>query len=270
MITTLSILAIIAYSITFVLIFVRFRKQLHHIEHKSTVFLRLTWGLALLLHITAMVLAYWSTGNVSFDFLSSVSYVFWLISLLLFYTIFKCHIETLGLFIIPVVVVSLALPLILTEKTELIHFSGGLSFHILSSLLAYSVLLFATVQSLLLAYQNRNLHQRKMTGLISTLPALQDMESLLFRLIKLGVILLIIAILSGVVFIDFSGETTQHGLIHKTFFSVVAWLIFSALLYGHYKYGWRGQIAVRWTITGSIFLILAFFGSKFVLEYLIN
>ncbi len=267
MITTLSILAIIAYSITFVLIFVRFRKQLHHIEHKSTVFLKWAWGGALLLHIAVIMYTYLQTTTISFDLLSSISYVFWLISLLLFYTIFKCHIETLGLFIIPVVVISLLFPIILPDKQEIIRFSGGLSFHILSSLLAYSVLLFATVQSLLLAYQNRNLHQRKMMGLISTLPALQDMEALLFRLIKLGVVLLTIAILSGVLFI--SGEE-QHGLIHKTFFSITAWLIFLILLYGHYQHGWRGQIAIRWTIGGSIFLLLAFFGSKFVLEYLIN
>ncbi len=267
MITILSILAIIAYITTFVLIVVRFRGQLHHTQHKSTVFLKLAWGAGILLHALILYTTFMQVGSVNFGLTSVISHVSWLISLLLFYTIFKCKIETLGLFIIPMVVISIALPLLVPETIDEVHFSGGLGFHILISLLAYSVLMFATVQSLLLAHQNRNLHKRKTSGLISTLPALQDMEALLFRLIKLGVILLTVAILSGVVFLDGS---FQRGLIHKTVFSIVAWLVFSALLYGHIRYGWRGRVAVRWTLIGSTFLLLAFFGSKFVLEYLIT
>ena len=267
MITTLSILAIIAYLITWGLIVVRFRKQLHSSEQKTTSLLKIVWGVGLLFHATILYLPLLQNGSLSLGLISAISHVLWLISLLLFYTTFKCKIETLGLFIIPAVIVSLIASNFVHTEEENIHLIGNLGVHIFTSLLAYSVLLFSAVQALLLAYQNRKLRKHKPSGLISTLPALQDMEALLFRLIKLGVILLTIALLSGFLYL---GGVVERGTAHKILFSIGAWITFSSLLYGHYKYGWRGKIAVRWTLFGSAFLLLAYFGSKFVVEYLLN
>ena len=267
MITTISILAIIAYLLTFALIVVRFRGQLHHSQHKSTPYLKLAWGIGLLLHAYILYLSLLLSGSLSLGLSSAFSHVLLLISLLLFYTTFKCKIETLGLFIMPAVIVSIAVFSFSPHVSDQVSLSGGLGIHIFTSLLAYSLLLLATVQALLLAYQNNNLHKHKTNGLISTLPALQDMEALLFRLIKLGLILLTIALLSGFIFLD---GFFQTGVAHKTLLSIIAWFIFAGLLYGHYQYGWRGRIAVRWTLFGSLFLLLAYFGSKFVFEFLIN
>jgi ABC-type uncharacterized transport system permease subunit len=61
----------------------------------------------------------------------------------------------------------------------------------------------------------------------------------------------------------------QH-LVHKTVLSVMAWLVFGGLLLGRRVWGWRGQKAIRWTLSGFLLLILAYFGSKFVLELLLN
>ena len=75
------------------------------------------------------------------------------------------------------------------------------------------------------------------------------------------------AIISGALFVE--NMMAQH-LAHKSVFSVLAWLIFSVLLWGRHQLGWRGNIAVRWTLTGFAFLILAYFGSKLVLEIILN
>ena len=61
----------------------------------------------------------------------------------------------------------------------------------------------------------------------------------------------------------------QH-LIHKVVFSVIAWVVFAILLFGRYRFGWRGPTASRWTLTGTGFLVLAYFGSQFVLEYVLQ
>lgn len=269
MITTISILAIIAYLITFGLIVIRFRGQLHHVEHKSTTYLKIAWGIGLLLHGYILYISLLQSGSLSLGLASAVSHVLLLISLLLFYTTFNCKIETLGLFIIPVVIISIIISSFIPNVSEQVMLSGGLGVHIFTSLLAYSLLLLATVQALVLAYQNSQLHKHKTNGLISTLPALQDMEALLFRLIKIGLILLTIALLTGFIFLDLSGFM-QKGIAHKTVFSIMAWFIYAALLNGHYRYGWRGRVAVRWTLLGTVFLLLAYFGSKFVLEYLLS
>ena len=57
---------------------------------------------------------------------------------------------------------------------------------------------------------------------------------------------------------------------HKTVFGVISWVIFAALLTGRHAYGWRGRVAVRWTLAGFLMLVLAYIGSKFVLEVILG
>jgi ABC-type uncharacterized transport system permease subunit len=61
----------------------------------------------------------------------------------------------------------------------------------------------------------------------------------------------------------------QH-LVHKTVLSVLSWLAFGALLLGRWRSGWRGALAVRWTLVAMGLLVLAFFGSQFVLELVLR
>ena len=61
----------------------------------------------------------------------------------------------------------------------------------------------------------------------------------------------------------------QH-LVHKTILSIVTWLVFALLLWGRWRYGWRGSLAVRLTLAGIVLLLLAYFGSKLVLEVILG
>jgi ABC-type uncharacterized transport system permease subunit len=93
------------------------------------------------------------------------------------------------------------------------------------------------------------------------------MERLLFEWLMIGFILLTAAMISGGLFVD---NLLTQDLVHKTVLTFVAWLFFATLLFGHFYLGWRGALASRLTVFGFIFLMLAFFGSKFVLEYLLH
>ena len=95
------------------------------------------------------------------------------------------------------------------------------------------------------------------------------METVLFRVIWAGFILLTLTLVSGVVYSEeLFGKPAQ--LTHKTVFGVLSWIIFAALLAGRHVYGWRGRVAVRWTLAGFLTLVLAYLGSKFVLEVLLG
>ncbi|HEY7775162.1 MAG TPA: cytochrome c biogenesis protein CcsA [Kineobactrum sp.] len=144
---------------------------------------------------------------------------------------------------------------------------SGLLVHIASSVLAYAVLTLAAAQAALVAVQDHQLKNRHATGIVSFLPPLQLMETMLFELLWAGVLLLTVAIASGFLFLD--DIFAQH-LVHKTVLTLVAWLIYSTLLWGHYQLGWRSQTAVRFTLGGFALLILAFFGSKLVLELVLQ
>jgi ABC-type uncharacterized transport system permease subunit len=142
-----------------------------------------------------------------------------------------------------------------------------LELHILLSILAYSLLVIAALQAVLLAVQDHQLRNRHPGGLIRALPPLQTMETLLIQLIATGFVLLSLALLTGLFFLE--DIFAQH-LVHKTVLSLIAWGVFATLLWGHWRFGWRGRVAIRWTLGGFLFLMLAYFGSKLVLELLLG
>lgn len=150
------------------------------------------------------------------------------------------------------------------HSTDLGH---GMLTHIISSILAYAILTLAAIQSALVALQDYQLRHRHTRGIVQILPPLQLMESMLFELLVIGVVLLTVSIGTGFLFVD--DLFAQH-LVHKTTLTIIAWLLFSILLWGHYQLGWRAQTAVRLTLAGFLFLMLAFFGSKLVLELILH
>jgi len=117
-----------------------------------------------------------------------------------------------------------------------------------------------------LSVQNSFLHKHQPGGLIRLLPPLKTMETLLFDAIIIGFICLSLSLVSGMIFLE--NMFAQH-LAHKTILSILAWLVFAILLAGRWLAGWRGRTAIRWTLGGFISLMLAYFGSKFVLEVIL-
>lgn len=144
---------------------------------------------------------------------------------------------------------------------------SALFFHIVTSIIAYSILALAALQAVLLSIQNKFLHAHQPGGFIRMLPPLREMEVLLFEVIVVGFIALTVSLGSGLLFLD---NMFDQQVAHKTVLSILAWFVFLALLIGHWKLGWRGRTAIRWTLSGFVSLMLAYFGSKFVLEFLLT
>lgn len=226
----------------------------------------LIWSVALLVHITALHYPLIAGKVMTLNFVTVGSYVMWLINLILFITTLKREIEILAVIIFPITLIALVATLIVNPHINpFINMKSGLGVHILFSLLGFSMLMLASFQALLLAVQNNQLHRHQNSAMLRTLPALEDMEHLLFRFIAIGVSLLSIGLLSGFYFLD---NLFGANIAHKTILSIIAWLIFSILLYGRWIYGWRGRKAVHWTLAGFAILMLAFFGTKIIQELL--
>ena len=142
-----------------------------------------------------------------------------------------------------------------------------LQLHAWLALLAYATLAVAALLALMLWLQERALRRREFHGWLRALPPLVALETLLFRTIAAGFILLSATLLTGALFV--ADMFAQH-LVHKTVLSVLSWLVFGCLLVGRWRYGWRGRVAARWTLAAMALLVLAFFGSKFVLELVLG
>lgn len=145
--------------------------------------------------------------------------------------------------------------------------SNELIAHIVLSALAAGLLSVAAVLVLLLAAQDSKLRARQPLGWLAALPPMEALERAVFSMVLAGFVALSLALLSGFLFVD--NLFSQH-LIHKTALSIVAWCIFGTLLVGRHRFGWRGRQALRFLLTGYVILALAYFGTKFVLEVVLD
>lgn len=207
-------------------------------------------------------------SGINLGFFNAGSLVMWIILLLLMSSALTKPVENLGIVLLPMGVLAVALELYYPQATHLLSpgSAWGLSVHVLISLLAYSLFTLASVQAVLLSIQDHHLRNRHPGGFIRALPPLQTMETLLFEMIGLGFVLLTFALISGLVFLD---DIFAQRMVHKTFLSIAAWVVFGTLLWGRFRFGWRGQKALSWTLVGFVVLALAYFGSKFVIELLL-
>lgn len=142
-----------------------------------------------------------------------------------------------------------------------------LTAHIALSALAYALISVGTVFAIALSVLNRRLRSHQPLGWLVMLPSLEALESGMFTAVGIGFALLSLALFSGLVFVQ--DIRTQH-LGHKMVLSFLAWAILAILLIGRWRFGWRGRIAVNWTVGGFVLLGLAYFGSKIVLESILG
>lgn len=170
----------------------------------------------------------------------------------------------LGVF--PLAIISIVFSISLNSTYPAQQLSAGIASHVILSIVAYSLFTLAALQSVFLAFQNYQLKHHHVASVMRIFPPLQEMERLLFELLWAAQILLSLAIAAGFLFVDDFGA---QGLAHKMFFSVLAWIVFAVLLWGRHQLGWRGNTAIKGTLTGFAFLLLGFYGSKFVLEFLL-
>jgi ABC-type uncharacterized transport system permease subunit len=201
---------------------------------------------------------------------NALSAILWLTVLIYWAGNFFYRLEGLQALVLPLAAAAVILP-VLTPPARPLANTDLLAFklHLLIAMLSYSLLTIASLHVLLMALLEKKLHDGTVTQVLQKLPPLLTMEALLFRIIWAGFILLTLTLASGVFFSEeLFGKAAP--LNHKTVFGFLSWFIFAALLTGRHVYGWRGRTAVRWTLAGFLALVLAYIGSKFVLEVVLG
>lgn len=176
------------------------------------------------------------------------------------------RLDALGVVVFPLAALT-ALALAGTGSTGIAALDWRIGLHAWLALLAYATLALAALLAIMLWMQERALRARQFTRLLRALPPLTQLETLLFRTITVGFALLTLTLITGVLFVE--NLFAQH-LVHKTVLSILSWAMFGILLLGRHLRGWRGRRAVRLTLGAMLLLLLAFFGSKLVLELVLT
>ncbi len=225
-------------------------------------------ALAVLLHGVVLSQAVFVPGGLNLGFFNALSLFAWVIAAIIVVASLSQPLENLAFLGLPLAAGSALLALAFPASRMVVLDRGfGFELHLVLAIIAYSLVSVAAVQAVVLAYQERQLRRKRLTGAVRALPPLQTMETLLFQLIAAGFFLLSLAIVSGAMFVD---NLFGRGIGHKTVLSVIAWLILGILLWGRWRFGWRGRVAIRWSLGGFFALMLAYFGSKFVLELVLQ
>ncbi len=140
--------------------------------------------------------------------------------------------------------------------------------HLALAMIAYGLFVIALLHATLMAVAERQL-QTKGAIAFPNLPPLLTLEALLFRMIAAAFVFLTATLVTGIAFSEtLFGRALRFD--HKTVFALLSWLTFGWLLAGRWLYGWRGRTALRWTLSGFLMLLLAYVGSRFVLEVLLG
>ncbi|GIC77923.1 inner membrane protein YpjD [Moritella sp. F3] len=167
-------------------------------------------------------------------------------------------------FSIVVIAISYLLPTIYISN---LSHNTPLVIHIVVILFAYAAFIVASLLALQMAYLDYQLKHKRPIAMHPALPSLMTIEKQLIRLLSVGLVLLSIAILTSFIFFE---DAFTHTQAHKTVLSILAWLFYSVLLWGHFKQGWRSNKIAFGTLFGSILLSLAYFGSRFVKEIILK
>ena len=213
-----------------------------------------------------------------FGFGQALSVTLWLAVVIYWFESLFVNLEGMQALVLPVAAVCVLLPGVFPGLAAPPYASStGFRAHLLLAMLAYSLFTIAALHALLMTLLERRLHAghrdagsgAPLVGALARLPPLLTLERLLFRILAAGFVLLTATLVTGALFSEeLFGKALRFN--HKTLFAVLSWVIFGALLLGRWRYGWRGRKALRWTLAGFVALLLAYVGSRFVLEVILG
>ena len=221
-------------------------------------------------------------GNLQLSWVLALSAAIWLGLIVFWLESLVVKIDGLQLILLPIAGVTCAFAAIfptshlITSATE-----TALRGHLLLALGAYGLITIAAMQSLLMAALDHHLHhprqaanqtaslRRALGRMLDAQPPLLVQERLLFRVIWIAFVALSLAVISGGL-ISLASTGRWLPFDHKTVFTILSWTTFGTLLLGRHLRGWRGRIALRYTLVGFVFVVLSYTGSRFVIEVILG
>ena len=225
---------------------------------------------ALIAHGGALAQGIFPGQAMHFGFSIAFSLIMWLAIAIYWIESFYARMEGLQMLSLPIAAVAVLLPTLFPAQHLLAYVdSPQFRVHFLIAMLSYSLFTLAALHAIVMAVAEKRLHKGRLTPLLASLPPLLTMEALLFRLIHVAFVLLTLTLITGIGFSEtlFGKALTFN---HKTVFAIISWIIFAHLLAGRHFFGWRGRKALRWTLAGFVALLLAYVGSRFVLEVILG
>jgi ABC-type uncharacterized transport system permease subunit len=205
-----------------------------------------------------------------FGFAQALSVMMWLGVLIYWVESLFYSLDGMEPLVLPLAALAVPLPALFPGLASSSANANATAFklHLVLAMVAYSLFVIALLHAMVMTVAERQLHLKSGFAAMN-LPPLLTLEKLLFRVIGAAFVFLTLTLATGIVFSEtLFGRPLRAD--HKTVFAVLSWITFGVLLAGRLLYGWRGRTALRWTLTGFVLLVLAYVGSRFVLEVVLT
>jgi ABC-type uncharacterized transport system permease subunit len=257
----IEILGLITYSLTFTYVW-RYRASLA----KTTLLIPIVI-VDIIIHGLISYTNIDSPDGHNFGLFNIFNTTTWISMIIVLWNLLKYNSTTLLFLSLPISIASI-FGVLLFDGTAPVRLTGNGQniLHILLGISSMGILLLAAIQSVLVLYIDRQLRVSP-ANLSSTFGSLQSIERYLLQLLTSGFILMTFSLMLVSLL---PSEVTQTQVLHKVILTLISWLILAILMFGYYLKGWRGVFAAKWTLIGVFLLMLGYFGSKLVLEFIIG
>jgi ABC-type uncharacterized transport system permease subunit len=222
----------------------------------------------LLLHGALLYVDMFARDAFRFGFAQALSTMLWLAVAILWLESLAYRVSLLLPMLLAAAALCAPLPAFFPGRIVADTVSLQFRLHLVAGMLAYSLFIVATLHAVLISILERQLHRHPAASAPGA-PPLLSLEALVFRLTGAAFVVLTLTFAVGIAYSEsVFGKAMRFD--HKTVFVVLSWLIFGGLLAGRWLRGWRGRTAFRWTMAGFLMLMLAYPGSRFVLEVVLG
>lgn len=244
-------------------------RQGRHLPGRMLFAERLAIGVLLGLHAVNLGDAIFIGNAMHFSFALALSLMFWLAVLIYWLESFRARMDGLQPLVLPLAAIAALLPLIFPQARIITHPGASVfQLHFIAAMLSYSLFTLAALHAVLMSLTETALKRLALSPRLASLPPLLAMENLLFRMLTVAFALLTLTLGSGILFAEIM---LRQPLVpnHKIVFAFLSWLIFAVLLGGRHWLGWRGKRALYWILAGFFVLLLAYVGSRFIVDVLL-
>ncbi|GMR21541.1 MAG: cytochrome c biogenesis protein CcsA [Gammaproteobacteria bacterium] len=225
--------------------------------------------LAVLFQVYSLIQGLDLSQGIDLGLTSAMTIVTLIITILFLGAMLFTPMSALGIIVLPVATITLLIHDTWPSPAVLIGASPVAAIHILISLTAYGLLSLAAVQAILLLLQEHQLRHKHPAGIVRGLPPMEVMETLMVQIVVAGLVALTLTLFSGILFSEqVFGQALRFN--HHILLAILAWLVYTIFLIGRWRLGWRGRTAIRWVLGGAVLLALGYFGTKFVLQFLVQ
>ncbi|MFZ5942704.1 MAG: c-type cytochrome biogenesis protein CcsB [Bacillota bacterium] len=221
-----------------------------------------------LANTASLVIRYLHTGHPPLgNMYEFLLFFIWGIVLIYIIVEYKYKLQNIGIFALPMVFILTAwLILMDSSPKELMPAlrSKWLYFHVFTAVVSYGAFAVSFIIGLVYLLKDNYLKKGKSSQLLDSLPEINFLEELTYKLIVVGMPFLTLVIITGAIWAEMSWGTYWSWDPKETW-SLITWFIYAGYLHTRLIKNWKGKKSIILVVIGFLAVLFTFAGVNILL-----